>query len=46
MLHQAVHMVTTELNGLVDSYRHTLQSSYPKGKVWLSHIATGVLISP
>ena len=40
MLHQAVHVVTADLNGLTDLYLHTLQSSLSKGDVWLSHSAT------
>jgi len=39
MLHQAVHVVTTDLNGLMDPYLHTLQSSSPK-EALLCHIAT------
>ena len=46
MLDQAAHVVTTDLKGLINSYLHTVQSSSPKGEVWLSHIVTVVLISP
>jgi len=31
MLHQAVHLVTTDLNGIMEPYHQTLQFS-PKGK--------------
>ena len=40
MLHQAVQVVTPDLNGLMDPYLHTVQSSLPKGEVWLSHTVT------
>jgi hypothetical protein len=39
MLHQAVHVVTTDLKELMDPYLHTFQSSSPNEKVRQSHIA-------